>query len=267
MTTLAQLMTLTGRRAVVTGAAGRLGLIASQTLAELGADLVLVDRPGSDYARLTSELTRDWSVSVEAFDCDLEDGHDRERLIRTLTAGERPVDVLVNNAAFVGSADLTGWSAPFEQQSIETWRRALEVNLTAVFDLCKGLASRLQEGRGGCIVNIASIYGSLGPDYSLYAGTSMGNPAAYSASKGGLLQLTRWLATTLAPEIRVNSISPGGIFRDQPHAFVSRYEARTPLRRMAVEDDLRGAIAYLTSGLSSYCTGHDLVVDGGWGAW
>jgi len=95
----------------------------------------------------------------------------------------------------------------------------------------------------------------------------MANPAAYAASKGGLLQLTRWLATTLAPKIRVNAISPGGIARNQPSSFVERYEARTPLGRMATEDDFRGAIAYLASDMSAYVTGQNLRVDGGWGSW
>lgn len=95
----------------------------------------------------------------------------------------------------------------------------------------------------------------------------MGNPAAYGVSKGGLIQLTRWLSTTLAPSVRVNCISPGGVARGQAEEFVRRYELRTPLGRMATEDDLRGAIAYLASDLSAYCTGHNLVVDGGWSAW
>ena len=119
----------------------------------------------------------------------------------------------------------------------------------------------------GNIVNIASIYGEFGPDWRLYEGTSMGNAAAYSVSKGGLIQLTRWLATTLAPAIRVNAISPGGIWRNQPEAFVARYSSRTPLSRMATEDDLRGAIAYMASDLSQYVTGQTLAVDGGWGIW
>lgn len=95
----------------------------------------------------------------------------------------------------------------------------------------------------------------------------MGNPAAYAASKGGLLQLTRWLATTLAPEIRVNSMTPGGIVRGQPTEFQERYIARTPLQRMGAEEDLKGAAAYLASDLSAYVTGHNLVVDGGWTIW
>ena len=95
----------------------------------------------------------------------------------------------------------------------------------------------------------------------------MANPAAYGASKGGLSQLTRWLATSIAPDVRVNAISPGGILRDQPEEFVKRYENRTPLRRMATEDDFRGAIAYLASDLSKYVTGQVVRVDGGWGEW
>jgi NAD(P)-dependent dehydrogenase (short-subunit alcohol dehydrogenase family) len=95
----------------------------------------------------------------------------------------------------------------------------------------------------------------------------MGNPAAYGVSKGGLVQLTRWLATTIAPSVRVNAISPGGVFRNQPEVFQNRYIERTPLGRMATEDDFRGAIAYLASDLSSYVTGQVLRVDGGWGEW
>ena len=95
----------------------------------------------------------------------------------------------------------------------------------------------------------------------------MGSPAAYAASKGGLLQLTRWLSTVLAPDVRVNSISPGGVARGQPESFVTRYVARTPLRRMATEEDFKGAIAYLASDLSAYVTGENIVVDGGWSAW
>jgi len=102
---------------------------------------------------------------------------------------------------------------------------------------------------------------------SLYEGTKMANPAGYNASKGGLLQLTRYLATIMAPKIRVNAISPGGVWRNQPESFKRRYEKRTPLRRMACEEDMKGAVAYLAGDLSAYVTGHNLVVDGGWTAW
>ena len=95
----------------------------------------------------------------------------------------------------------------------------------------------------------------------------MNNPAAYGAAKGGLLQLTRWLSTVLAPDIRVNAITPGGVLRGQPEVFQERYTSRTPLRRMAIEEDFKGAVAYLASDLSAYVTGQNLIVDGGWSVW
>jgi NAD(P)-dependent dehydrogenase (short-subunit alcohol dehydrogenase family) len=177
------------------------------------------------------------------------------------------LDVLVNCAALAPAAGAQGWAVPFAQQTSEAWRLALEVNLTAVFVLTQSCVNMLRRSKRGCVVNVASIYGMVGPDMRLYDGTAMGNPAAYAASKGGLLQLTRWLATTLAPAIRVNSITPGGVWRNQPESFHQRYRARTPLQRMASEEDLKGAAAYLSSDLSAYVTGHNLVVDGGWTTW
>ena len=141
------------------------------------------------------------------------------------------------------------------------------MNLTAAFHLSQGLTAELRKASGANIINVTSIYGEYGPDWRLYEGTDMGNPAAYGASKGGLNQFTRWLATTIAPDVRVNAISPGGVFRNQPEKFVNRYIERTPLKRMATEDDFRGVVAYLASDLSQYVTGQVLRVDGGWGEW
>jgi NAD(P)-dependent dehydrogenase (short-subunit alcohol dehydrogenase family) len=267
VTTIKELSNLKGRRALVTGATGGLGKVIADTLAELGADLILVDRNGSDLTSLSENLANHWGIKAEYYVCDLEQQTQRSELIANLKRGSQALNILINNAAFVGTSDLQGWGVPFEQQTVETWRRALEVNLTAIFDLCQGLTPLLKVAEGANIINIASIYGAHGPDWSLYEGTSMSSPAAYGASKGGLIQFTRWLATTIAPHIRVNAISPGGIFRNQPEVFVKRYEARTPLRRMAKEDDFRGTIAYLASDLAQYVTGQNLAVDGGWGVW
>ena len=159
------------------------------------------------------------------------------------------------------------WNTTFEKQSLESWRRAFEVNLTAVFELSQGFVPIMRDSIGASIVNISSIYGFLGPDWRLYSETNMGNPAAYSASKGALIQFTRWLSTTLAPSVRVNAICPGGVFRNQPESFVTQYEPRTPLARMAKEEDFKGALGFLVSDLSSYVTGQSLSVDGGWSAW
>jgi NAD(P)-dependent dehydrogenase (short-subunit alcohol dehydrogenase family) len=267
MTTIKELMSLKGRRALITGASGGLGAIIAASLAELGADLILIDLPESDINNLSNNLVSKWGIEVESYFCDLEQQTQRSDLIDSIKASGKGINILINNAAFVGSSDLQGWSVPFEEQTIETWRRALEVNLTATFDLCQSLTPLLRLSRGASIINIASTYGLYGPDWSLYKNTDMSNPAAYGASKGGLIQFTRWLSTTIAPNIRVNSISPGGIFRNQPKVFVERYEAKTPLGRMASEEDFRGVIAYLASDMSEYVTGQNLLVDGGWGTW
>lgn len=267
VTTIRELMNLKGRHALITGATGGLGRMMAETLAELGADLVLVDRPGSDLQTLSDALSRRWEAKVRQRHCDLEHQAQRAALMDWLRSSSEGLNILVNNAAFVGASDLKGWAVPFEDQTVETWRRALEVNLTAVFETCQALTPLLKVAEGASIVNISSIYGAYGPDWRLYDGTSMSNPAAYAASKGGVIQLTRWLATTLAPRVRVNAISPGGVFRNQPETFVSRYRDRTPLGRMATEDDFRGALAYLATDLSAYVTGQNILVDGGWGVW
>lgn len=206
-------------------------------------------------------------MSTLTLECDLECEDQRNVMIETVMTDGLGLNILINNEAFVGAAELQGWVAPYEEQTLDTWRRAMEVNLTAAFHLCQAFTPELRVAKGGNIINIASIYGALGPDWRLYADTRMGNPAAYAASKGGLIQLTRWLATTIAPQVRVNAIVPGGIFRNQPDVFVARYRNKTPLARMATEDDLRGAIAYLASDLSRYVTGQDLIINGGWSAW
>jgi NAD(P)-dependent dehydrogenase (short-subunit alcohol dehydrogenase family) len=259
-------MDMRGRRVLVTGAAGCLGQTMVDTLAELGASLLLVDQEIIPLEQVAEDLKGRWSVDVQCHVTDLEDQAQRTELIKTVRDSGEGLHVLINNAAFVGTSGLPGWAMSFAEQNVETWRRALEVNLTAAFDLCQGLTPLLRQS-GGSVVNIGSIYGEFGPDWSLYEGTTMANPAAYAASKGGLIQLTRYLATTLAPDIRVNAISPGGIARGQPYVFVKRYEARTPLARMASEDDFRGVIAYLSSQMSAYVTGQIIRVDGGWSAW
>jgi len=260
-------MSLKGRSALITGATGELGKVFSDTLAELGADLILVDRPGTELDKLCIELKNRWGIESNYLQCDLLLTDQRDELIKRINRDFIQLNILVNNAAFVGSSELKGWAVPFENQSIESWGSAIELNLTAVFDLCKGITPKLKISNGSSIINIASIYGLYGPDWRLYEDTNMSNPAAYGVSKGGLIQLTRWLSTTVAPNIRVNSISPGGIIRNQPKHFIERYESRTPLKRMAVEDDFRGALAYLATDLSGYVTGQNIIVDGGWGVW
>lgn len=264
MRSLAELMNLRGRVALVTGGTGRIGRMFCDTLAEMGAAVVVLDYAPGNFP---DELAAQHGVETLGVAVDLED----ESQVATVHAKVEErfgrLDVLVHCAALVGTSPLEGWAVPFAQQSIQTWRRAHEVNITSAFHLIQSCAGMLEASGHGSIINISSIYGVVGPDMGLYENTKMGNPAAYAASKAGLLQLTRWLATNLAPRVRVNAITPGGIFANQDPAFVARYEKRTPLGRMAGVEDLKGAVAYLASDLSQYVTGQNLIVDGGWTAW
>ena len=267
MSRLNELSNLSGRTALVTGSSGGLGHIFSETLAELGCNLILVDLPGLDNKDKISDLKKKWGIEIEYISCNLEYQEQRLKLISKILDSGIALNVLVNNASLVGSSKLEGWSVIFENQSVEAWQKAIEVNLTSVFEISQGLLPLLRKSQGANIVNISSIYGLYGPDWRLYENTNMANPAAYSVTKSGLIGLTRWLATTIAPDVRVNAIAPGGIFRNQPDEFVKKYSSKTPLERMATEDDFRGIIQFLASDLSSYVTGQVISVDGGFGVW
>ncbi|MEZ0317550.1 MAG: SDR family oxidoreductase [Methylophilaceae bacterium] len=267
MKNITELMNLKGRVALITGGAGHIGMAMADALAELGCNICLLDRPGDLLINSAEKLKADWNVEVEPIAIDLEDENERLSVVDKISARFGRLDILVNNAGFVGDSQLQGWVVPFADQSVDTWRRCMEVNLTSVFHLSQLLHPMLKTHGSGSIVNISSIYGVVGPDLSLYDGTKMGNPAAYAASKGGMVQFTRWMSTVIAPEVRVNCITPGGVFRNQAEVFVARYEKRTPLARMGKEEDLKGAIVYLASDLSNYVTGQNLMVDGGWTVW
>lgn len=267
MSDLRELFDLRGRGAVVTGGAGHIGGAIADALAEFGANVALVDLDPTATAAAAERLAAARGVETLALAVDLEDEAAVRSIPCRVSRAFPRYDVLVNCAALVGTSGLTGWAVPLAAQSSASFRRALEVNLTAPFLLAQASADALGERGHGAIVNVLSIYGLVGPDERLYEGTALGNPAAYGASKAALLQFTRHLATTLAPAVRANAITPGGVARGQADAFVERYHARTPMRRMAVEDDFKGAAVYLASDASAYVTGHNIVVDGGWTAW
>lgn len=249
---------------LLTGAAGYIG---SEFVLKLQnqANFILVDSNQIGLGALLNKLPKNDKNHI--FGVDLADPNSRASSLDEIIKTIDHLDVLINCAAYTGSTSRIGWVSDFEAQSLTTWREAIEVNLTACFEFSQKLVPKLRKSEDGNILNISSIYGLLGPDMSLYEGTSMGNPAAYAVSKGGLIQLTRWLSTVLAPEIRVNCISPGGVFRGQPDSFIEAYQKKVPLGRMASEADIIGAMEFLTFGSSKYVTGQNLVIDGGFSAW
>lgn len=264
---LSELMNLEGRVALVTGGAGHIGSAMSEALAELGAMVVVLDALRVACEAEADRIQRQYKVETQPLVIDLSSEKEVRGAPESVLNRFGRLDILVNCAALANTSNLQGWTGPFKEQAADTWRLALEVNLTAPFILSQVFADALAESGHGSIINVGSIYGLAGPDMRLYDGTTMGNAAAYGASKGGLIQLTRWLATVLAPRVRVNAITPGGVWRSQSEGFVKRYVDRTPLRRMGVEEDFKGAAAFLASDLSAYVTGHNLIVDGGWTTW
>jgi NAD(P)-dependent dehydrogenase (short-subunit alcohol dehydrogenase family) len=262
MRTIGQLMDLSGRVALVTGGAGKIGTAIVDAFTECGATAAIADRDGPTCDAAAAAGPRRF-----AFPVDLRDETETRALPGRVVESLGRLDVLVHCAAYVGTTQREGWGVPFDQQSVAAWDEAMRVNLTAAFALAQAARPALEAGGAGSVILVSSIYGMVGPDMSLYDGTAMQNPAAYGASKAGLIQLARHLATVLGPRVRANCLTPGGVWRGQPELFVSRYEARTPLRRMAAEEDLKGAALFLASDLSAYVTGHNLVVDGGWTAW
>ncbi len=262
-----ELMNIKNRVAVVTGGAGHIGSAICDALAESGADIVIIDCNTELCSKKCVQLNHDYDVQALPLVMDLADEKKLRKVPEKILKQFNSIDILVNCAALVGTSSLKGWGVEFVEQDVDTWRLALEINLTAPFILTQACSEALIKSQHGSVINIGSIYGINGPDMQIYEGTTMGNPAAYAASKGGLVQLTRWLATVLAPHVRANTITLGGVYRSQPEKFHSKYVKKTPMQRMATEEDIKGAALFLASDLSAYVTGQNLVVDGGFTVW
>lgn len=271
MSDLPKLFDLSNRVAVVTGGAGLLGAQFCRTLVEAGAQVVIADSNQKAAAKLAEEL--DGAVAIET---DVSDQASTKELVaKTLTAFGR-LDILINNAAINPRFDPehTGQHTnAFEEYPLEDWNQALSVDLTGAF-LCAQAVSQAMlrdEKSTGVIINICSIYGLVGPDQRLYqreGQTPEFKPVSYSVTKAGLLGFTKYLATYYAGKnIRVNALTPGGVFNDHDEEFLKAYSARTVLGRMAEKDEMNGALLFLASDASAYMTGSNLIVDGGWTAW
>ena len=171
---------------------------------------------------------------------------------------------MINNASYNHTGILKKYIGKINNQDDLVFKKVLDVNLVAPFILSKYLSKLMSKTKDPNIINVSSIYSNLAPDFRIYNNTPMGNSAAYSSSKSGLNQLTRWLASNLAPKIRVNSISPGGIKKFQRNIFIKKYKSKVLLNKMAKEEDIVGPILFLASDIASYITGENLTVDGGY---
>ena len=253
-----ELFDLTGRVALVTGGAGLYGRQIVEALAEAGARTFMASRD-LDQLQKQAEVFRGAGLDVTALRFDQASEESVAELLRQMIGAAGGIDVLINNAVARPMGD---WSDPVAQ-----FAKSMEVNATGLFAITRGFGEHMAERGRGSIVNIGSIQGVVGPDFTLYEGLNWGAPPDYFFHKGGLLQLTRYAAAKLGPRgVRVNAIVPGGFFNNQDPQFVARYNARTFLGRMANETDVKGAIVFLASDASVYVTGAALAIDGGYTA-
>jgi 2-deoxy-D-gluconate 3-dehydrogenase len=273
------LFRLEGRVALVTGGAGLLGRRYCEALVQAGARVVVGDLDRQRATDLASELNNSRAIGVGL---DVADPRSVQACVEAAVAVFGRLDILINNAALTvrgGSETLSPaeYFAPFEEYSLDVWNRALQTNLTGML-LCAQAAGKQmlrQAPSGGVIVNISSTYGVVAPDQRLYDGvtspyadTGFNTPVSYAVTKTAVLGLTRYLATYWANKnIRVNALTPHGVFDNHDEAFVRNFVYRSPMGRMARNDEYRGALLFLVSDASSYMTGANLIVDGGWTAW
>jgi NAD(P)-dependent dehydrogenase (short-subunit alcohol dehydrogenase family) len=259
----ANLFDMTGRVAAITGGAGNLGTVYARVLAGAGAAVALLDVSADALTQKAAAL-REAGAHVDTFRCDVSDAAAVAAAFDGIAGRFGRLDVLVNNAA----AKSPHFFSDLEALPIEDWRTVLEVNLTGPFLCTKAALPLLRASTHGSIINVASIYGIVSPDRRIYEGSSIETPPVYAAAKGGVIALTRYTAAYHARDgIRCNTLTPGGVQAGQAETFVARYAARAPAGRMARADEMAGALLFLASDASSYVTGHNLVVDGGWTAW
>ena len=261
---------LTEKVAVVTGALGLLGKEHCRALAEAGARVVATDVDGKACEAFARELPN--AIGLGA---DITKQASVVALRDAVLARFGRVDVLVNNAAINDKFESPAAAAElskFENYPLDLWQRSLDVNVTGMFLCCQTIGAVMAERKAGSIVNVASTYGIVAPDQSLYVQPdgkqSFYKSAADPVTKGAVLSFTRFLAAYWGEKnVRVNALSPGGVENGQDAWFIDAYAKRTPLKRMARPNDYRGAVVFLASDESSYMTGANLVVDGGWTAW
>lgn len=267
------LFDLTGKVAVVTGGAGILGQHFCAGLAESGAKVAVVDLQAAKATELARKIRDDYSTQAIGIACDVSKSESVEAMVEQVISEFGEINILHNNAAGK-SEDLDAFFASFEDYSLEQWRQIMSVNLDGMFLVAQALGKQMvTQEKGGSIIQTASIYGVMAPDRriydgSFYLGRQIDSPAVYSASKAGVIGLTKYLASYWAEQkIRVNTLTPGGVESGQNSEFQQKYSARVPLGRMAKPTEIVGALLYLASDASSYVTGQNLIVDGGLSAW
>ncbi len=267
-TGILRLFDLSNKVAIVTGAAGQLGGEYVRTLIGAGSSVaafdVWLDKPKSKLKNIASDKL----ICLKA---DITDKSSIQQGLEAVLNQCGNPDILINNAAIDAPPNATEQdTGPFERYPESSWQAMMEVNLKGMFLCCQAIGGHMAKAGGGSIINISSIYGLLSPDQRIYEykKNPFYKPIAYSVSKSGVLNLTRYLAAYWAKQnVRVNTLTLGGVFNDQDETFLKNYSSKVPLGRMAKEEEYNGAILFLASDASSYMTGSNLIIDGGYSCW
>ncbi len=260
---------LSSRTIVITGATGKLGSYYAEVLAELGANIALIDLSQQKCDELAREISQKYNVKVKGYELDISNKNNVNSTFKSIAQEFGTIDSLINNAAAVQVTVFEGKLHEFEEFPLEVWQSNLDVNLTGAFLCCQAAGKQMLKQGKGVILNIGSTYGVVGCDQRIYGDSGINSSIAYATTKSGLVNFTKYLASYWqGKNIRVNCLSPGGV-SNQNHTeeFLNNYHYRTMLKRMAKKDDLGSAVAYLVSDASEWVTGINLLVDGGWTAW
>ena len=268
---------LKDRVSIVTGACGMLGQKHLEILAEAGSHVVVADiAPTVD--EVARRISKEYGVQAFPVVVDIASPDQVSAMVEKIMERFGKIDILINNAGFTvkGAADKRkDYFATFEEYSLDMWEQALRTNVTGTMLCCQAVGRVMLKQGGGVILNIASIAATSAPDQRIYEGVtppyglaSFNNPPSYMTSKAAIVGLTKYLAAYWAGKnIRINALSPGGVFDNHDPKFVQNYSRRVPLGRMAHKDEYKGAILFLVSDASTYMTGADLIMDGGLSVW
>lgn len=262
------LFDLSRRTALVTGGGGLLGPEHAKALSKAGSFVYLADLNHQRAQDACNQLKDEGFNNIYAHQLDVCSREQWVEVVDMIVTERGQLDILVNNAGFTNQSKSANFDADFEDFPLEDWNSILDVNLTGSFLGCQVAGKEMLKKEKGAIINIASLYGVVSPNHNMYPGTGIKQPVAYSVSKHGVVALTKYVATLWASKgIRVNSLTPGGIFNGHEDPFLERFRNLNPIGRMSRKDELQGAINFLASDASSHVIGHNLIVDGGWTIW
>ena len=236
---------------IITGGNGLLGSVIVEQIKREGAFCI------------NFEINHKTNEDLSNVECDITNEDSMNHALTLVIDKYKRIDGLVNNA-YPRSKD---WGNKFEDIKLDSWKQNIDWQLNSYFYMSQQVAIQMAKQKSGSIINMASMYGVVAPDFTVYDGTNMTMPAGYSAIKGGLINLTRYMASYFGPkQLRVNTVSPGGIFDNQNITFVQNYEKKVPMRRMGTPDDIAPSVVFLLCDESKYITGQNLIIDGGWTA-